>query len=67
MEDKKHSKLENWRAKYASLVVALGCLYSLIVTWREGWLFTAIMIIGVLICGAIAVFNLKDSVSKERK
>ena len=66
MEDKKHSKLEKWRAKYASLVVTLGCLYSLIVTWGEGWFFTAIMIIGVLICGTFAVFDLKNSISKQR-
>lgn len=66
MEDKRHSKLGKWRAKYASLVVALGCLYSLIITWGEGWLFTVIMIIGVLLCGTFAVFDLKASISKQR-
>ncbi|WP_249872657.1 hypothetical protein [Oceanobacillus saliphilus] len=67
MEDNKQSKLEKWRAKYASLVVALGCLYSLIVTWGEGWFYTTIMIIGVLICGTFAAFNLKNSISKQRE
>ncbi|MEC5425851.1 hypothetical protein QGM71_20565 [Virgibacillus sp. C22-A2] len=67
MEDKKQSKLEKWRAKYASLVVALGSLYSLIVTWGEGWFFTTRMIIGVLICSTFAAFNLKDSISKQRE
>jgi hypothetical protein len=64
LEDKRHSKLGKWRGKYASLVVALGCLYSLIVTWGEGWFFTAIMIIGVLLCGTFAVFDLKANISK---
>ena len=57
--DKKQSKLEKWRTKYASSVIALGCLYSLIVTWGEGWLFTAIMILGIFICGSFAIFDLK--------
>lgn len=67
MEDKRHSKLGKWRTKYASLVVALGCLYSLIVTWGEGWFFTVIMIIGVLLCGNFAVFDLKASRLKRRE
>ncbi|MEK4093597.1 hypothetical protein [Viridibacillus sp. FSL H8-0110] len=58
---KKQSKLEKWRTKYGSLAVALGCLYSLIVTWGEGWFFTAIMILGVFICGSFAIFDLKNS------
>ncbi|WP_036659328.1 hypothetical protein MHH33_08840 [Paenisporosarcina sp. FSL H8-0542] len=59
MEEKNQSKLEKWRTKYGSLAVASGCLYSLIVTWGEGWFFTAIMILGVCICGAFAFFDLK--------
>lgn len=61
LEEKKQSKLEKWRKKYGSLAVALGCLYSLIVTWGEGWFFTAIMILGVCICGTFAIFDLKNS------
>lgn len=61
LEEKKQSKLEKWRTKYGSLAVALGCLYSLIVTWGEGWFFTAIMILGVFICGSFAIFDLKNS------
>jgi hypothetical protein len=61
LEDKKQSKLEKWRTKYASSVIALGCLYSLIVTWGEGWFFTVIMILGIFICGSFAIFDFKKS------
>lgn len=59
MENKSQSKLERWRAKYASLAAALSCLCSLVATWGEGWIFTTIMIFGVLICGAFAISDLK--------
>ena len=59
VENKSQSKLEKWRAKYASLTTAFSCLYLLIATWGEGWIFTTIMILGVLICGAFAISDLK--------
>jgi hypothetical protein len=57
--DKKQSKLEKWRTKYASSVIALGCLYSLLVSWGEGWFFSVIMIFGIFICGSFAICDVK--------
>ena len=59
--DNKQSKLEKWRKKYASSVIALGCLYSLLVSWGEGWFFSVIMILGILICGSFAICDVKNS------
>ena len=61
MGDNKQSKLEKWRKKYASSVIALGCLYSLLVSWGEGWFFSVIMILGILVCGSFAICDVKKS------
>jgi hypothetical protein len=59
LSNKKTSKLEKWRTKYASLAVAIGCLYSVIVSWGDNWFMTALLSAGVLICGTIGFFDLK--------
>lgn len=59
LSNKKSSKLEKWRAKYASLIVGLGCLYSVVANWGENWFMTALLIAGVIICGTMAFFDLK--------
>jgi hypothetical protein len=55
----KTSKLEKWRAKYAALAVAIGCLYSVVVSWGDNWFMTALLSLGVLVCGTIGFFDLK--------
>jgi hypothetical protein len=64
LSDKKVSKLEKWRVKYASLAVALGCLYSVVASWGENWVMTALLLAGVIICGTIAFFDLKRIFNK---
>ena len=59
MSNKKTSKLKNWRAKYAALAVAIGCLYSVVVNWGDNWFMTALLSAGVMICGTIGFFDLK--------
>lgn len=56
--NKKFPKLEKWRAKYASLAVTIGCLYSVVASWGENLFVTAILVAGVIICGTIAIFDL---------
>ncbi|HHY71640.1 MAG TPA: hypothetical protein GX497_00125 [Bacillus bacterium] len=63
MNENKTSKLEKWRAKYASLAVAIGCLCSVVVSWGDNWFMTAFLLAGVLICGIIGVYNLKRNKS----
>ena len=65
MINKRVSKLEKWRAKYASLAVALGCLYSVVASWGENWFMTALLSAGVIICGTIAFFDLKRIFKKK--
>ncbi|WP_066069711.1 hypothetical protein [Neobacillus soli] len=59
MRNKTTSKLERWRTKYASLAVAIGCLYSVVVSWGDNWLIPALLSAGGLICGTIGFFDLK--------
>ncbi|MBP3951817.1 hypothetical protein [Bacillus suaedae] len=62
MSSKKSSKLEKWRAKYASLAVGSGCLYSVVTSWGENWLMTTILTAGVIMCGIMAFFDLKKNI-----
>jgi hypothetical protein len=57
LSNKKTSKLEKWRAKYAALAVAIGCLYSVVVSWGDNWFMTALLSVGVII--TIGFFDLK--------
>lgn len=59
LNNENSSKLEKWRAKYASLAVAIGCLYSVIVNWGENWFMTALLSAGGGICGTVAIYDLK--------
>lgn len=64
MSNKKTSKLNKWRAKYAALAVAVGCLYSVVVNWGDNWFMTALLSAGVIICGTIGFFDLKRTLKK---
>ncbi|MFF5996917.1 hypothetical protein AAGS61_19585 [Lysinibacillus sp. KU-BSD001] len=64
MSNSKQSKLERWRAKYAALLVALGCLYSFIVNWGDNWFLTGVMGVGVCICSTIGFFDIKRSLKR---
>ena len=60
----KTSKLEKWRAKYAASITGLACLYSVVVSWGDNWLLTAILGLGVLVCGTIGFFDIKRIVQQ---
>ena len=66
MRDQKTSKLKKWRAKYASLAVAIGCLYSVVVSWGENWLMTTLLSAGVVICGIIGFFDIRHHFKKDQ-
>lgn len=70
MSNESASKLEKWRSKYAALVIALGCLYSVIIGWGEHWILTSILGLGVIVCGVIVFFDImrfKTSKAKNDK
>lgn len=67
LSNRNTSKLEKWRDKYAALVVALACLYSLIDSWGKNWFITSILGLGVLVCGTIAFFNIKRAIHNRGK
>ena len=64
MSNENKSSIARWRAKYASTIVALACLYSCIESWGDNWFFTGVLALGVLICGTIGFFDLRRSVRK---
>ncbi len=52
--------MEKWRVKYGALITALSCLAGVFVSWGENWILTGILGLGVLVCGTIGLFNLRD-------
>ncbi|MBN8203522.1 hypothetical protein JI665_23910 [Bacillus sp. NTK034] len=62
LSNENHSKLEKWRAKYGALLIASGCLFSLINSWDKNWILTGILGLGVLICGTLGIFDIKRGV-----
>jgi len=65
LSNKKNSKLEKWRKNYAAVAVAIGCLYSVIVSWGDNWFMSALLSLGVIICGTIGFFDLKRILKKD--
>ena len=65
MSNKRNVKLEKWRKNYAALAVAIGCLYSVVVSWGDNWFMSALLSLGVIICGAISFFDLKRILKKD--
>lgn len=61
MRKKNTSKLEKWRNKYSAIIISLSCFFSVVVTWGNNWFLTAILILGVFVCGTIGIFDLKRS------
>ncbi|WP_226669787.1 hypothetical protein [Metabacillus litoralis] len=59
------SRLARWREKYGSVAIALCCLCSAIITWGNNWVLTGILVLGVLVCGAIGVFGMKQALKKK--
>ncbi|MCM3245677.1 hypothetical protein M3598_23315 [Cytobacillus oceanisediminis] len=55
MNDVKPSIIKILRAKYAALIIALACLYSVVVSWE----FTVFLGLGVLVCGLMSYFDIK--------
>ena len=64
MDIKNSSKLEKWRKKFAAIIVAIGCLYSAIISWGDSLFMTILLMAGVLICGTIGFFDLKRAYQK---
>ncbi|GGP16065.1 hypothetical protein [Oceanobacillus neutriphilus] len=64
MSDKSSSKLEKWHAKYGAVVTALSCLGSTIISWRNNWILTCFLGIGVLNCGTIGIFDIKRTITE---
>lgn len=56
----------NWREKYGALIIALSCLLSAIASWGNNWILTGVLILGVLTCGTIGLFDMKRAI-KNRK
>ncbi|MDF2038470.1 hypothetical protein P2R12_16040 [Cytobacillus oceanisediminis] len=67
MSNDNHSKLEKWRAKYGVLVIALGCLFSVINSWGNNWILTGILGLSVLICGTIGIFDIKRAITEKNR
>ncbi len=65
MSNKKSPKFKKWRERYAALITALACLYSVIVRWGENWFLTVILALGVLVCGTISFFDIKRALNKK--
>lgn len=67
MKERFLEKLEKWREKYAAIIVAAGCLYTLIRSWGDSWILTIVFLLGVLICGTIGIFDLKRAFQEKKK
>ncbi|WP_339230065.1 hypothetical protein NSQ77_07700 [Oceanobacillus sp. FSL K6-2867] len=65
MSNDSSSKLAKWREKYGAIVIALSCLLSAITIWGGNWILTGILVLGVLICGTIGVFDVKRAITKK--
>lgn len=65
MSNKKNSKLEKWRENYAALSVAIICLYSAVISWGDNWFMSALLLLGVIICGAMGFYDLKRILKKD--
>ncbi|TYR73568.1 hypothetical protein FZC79_18195 [Rossellomorea vietnamensis] len=61
MREKFHSRLNSWREKYSSFVIALVCLCSAYVSWGGNWVLTGVLVTGVLVCGSIGFHDIKRS------
>ncbi len=60
MGNKNPSNIEKWRVKYGALITALSCLAGAFMSWGENWILTGILGLGVLVCGTIGLFDLRD-------
>ncbi|KKE80107.1 MULTISPECIES: hypothetical protein [Bacillaceae] len=67
MSNEGTSKFTKWREKYGVLVIALSCLLSAITSWGKSWILTGILVLGVLVCGTIGIFNIKNERKKSKK
>lgn len=67
MVDKSPSRLYKWREKHGACVTALVCLYCLIINWEHNWLLAGFFGLGVLICGAIGVSDVKKFTAETNK
>ncbi|KGP92319.1 hypothetical protein N780_01965 [Pontibacillus chungwhensis BH030062] len=43
---------------YGALVIALSCLCTAIITWGDNWILSCILVLGILICGSIGIFDI---------
>ncbi|PIC56470.1 hypothetical protein CSV80_14585 [Sporosarcina sp. P12(2017)] len=59
MVNKNPSKSYKWREKYGAFITASVCLYCLLINWGHNWFLEGFFGIGVLICGAIGVSDVK--------
>lgn len=65
IERKRSTKLGKWRTKYGTIVIALSCFGGLVISWGINWILTGILVLGVLICGTIGIFDIKRSIVEE--
>ena len=50
--------------KYSAFVIAIGCLIYLITSWGDSWIWTIILLAGLIICPIIGISDLKDAKSR---
>lgn len=64
---KNPSKIYKWREKYGAFITALVCLYCLIINWGHNLLLAGFFGLGVLICGAIGISDVKKFTAANNK
>lgn len=65
MTSKTSNRLDKWRAKYGAIVIAFTCLVTSIMTWGNNWILTGVLGVGVLVCGIIGVYDLKQATNEK--
>lgn len=52
--------------KYRAFVIAVVCLISLITSWSNSAVLSAVLLAGVIICPIIGIWDLKEYKSNNR-
>ncbi|MBW3112363.1 hypothetical protein KYJ26_11005 [Bacillus sp. MCCB 382] len=56
------SEQAKWSGKYGSLAIAFCNLITCITSWGENWILTVLLGMGVLVCGTMGIFDLKQHI-----
>jgi len=60
LDNSKPSKSGKWTARYGRIIIALCCSLSLINSWGNNWFLTSFLGLGVIACGTIGIFDIKQ-------